>query len=162
MTKKKQIDVSWKTNSLISEQYQRTYRWLLRLKAYREGLPPSPDPTVAKDYLLSLATSCHSLRDWAKSDSEKWKIIEEYVEVDLFLKVCRDISNISKHKTLSRPSIDENIAILEARSPDQTYSIAVHFTNGTLIEAMRQSFKRAGKYDEQTFLNSLKKAKLDL
>lgn len=83
-------------------QYDRFMRWHARLKS---------EPTL--DMLLAFFLNCYALRDWLiQSEALSRAALDERINADPAMRLCRDLCNRSKHLVLNRASVDAQFAIL--------------------------------------------------
>jgi hypothetical protein len=91
------------------EQLIRTQRYLRKLRYAYQGIQDSTplfNPEDVRDDVLSLFMHCYHVKDWIKTSpelSESVKMsVEDYVNENEALKICKDLCNGSKHFKLSR------------------------------------------------------------
>jgi hypothetical protein len=99
------------------EQYDRMRRWHARLHAARRV----DDHFV--DDCYAFFTCCFHLKDWLQADTaipqEVRDAVEPYVEGNLWLRLCADLANGSKHMIVDRnprfdhPARVEKIGVLD-------------------------------------------------
>jgi len=94
-----------------------------RMIRYYERTINAVDDIDRLDFALTFFQNCFHLKEWIqimgnieeKDWEQKWKI---FISNNDEMKICRDISNISKHLKLSqKPSIDKDIAIFREYDP---------------------------------------------
>lgn len=145
MVEQKLNETSWHYRNGFKNQFERTYRWLIRLQDIQDGkfVEVRQDFSLQRDYLLAFFNCCFSIRDWVKDEPE-WSSIAILVNGDPFLMICRDIANVSKHKTLHSPSVDADFAFMTQMSPSG-HKIALAISAPKLVAAIEKAYEETGK-----------------
>jgi len=94
------------------EQYDRMQRWYTRL------FEPMTDDERRLDDFYAFPVCCYHLKDWLKADSyldsEITDQVETYVATNLWLGLCADLANASKHAQVNRtPRYDSMARVLK-------------------------------------------------
>lgn len=100
-------------------QYERMKRWDKRLSKYNGFIT---DTEHLNDFLDTLYTTCQNifyLKDWLYKDKIlDRKVLNDFVNDNKEIGICRDIANGTKHFTLDNNfSVDDNFLIMSAYDP---------------------------------------------
>jgi hypothetical protein len=96
----------------IIEQINRTERWQERLKKFLDNNENIDNQDDGVDILYSFFQNCWHIKDWIiNSNVLEREIVNDFFHCDDDLKICRDLTNGSKHFVINNPSIDKNIKI---------------------------------------------------
>ncbi len=82
------------------EQFDRINRWFNLLNDINNGIKHEKESNYYQDIVYSFFQNCHHLKDWIVNDNNNNipnKIVEEYINANLELKICADLCNGSKH-----------------------------------------------------------------
>jgi len=133
---------SWHRRDGFKNQFERTYRWLMRLQDIESGqyVQIRQDENLQRDYLLAFFNACFSIRDWVKGEAG-WDKIAARVDSDVQLLLCRDIANGSKHMTLTHPSVDANFGFATQIGPEG-HKIAFVVSSEKLVRAMEIAYEK--------------------
>ncbi len=84
-------------------QYKRIIRWSNRLNiSIQNG-----DSDEIFDFTYAFFQSCYHLRDWLVADGVATKQeMNDFIESNIELQLCRDICNATKHLQYNKPSIE--------------------------------------------------------
>lgn len=128
---------SWHYRGGVRNQFQRAYRWYVRLQNLQSGTlaPVGQDYCLLNDYLLTFFGACFALRDWARHEKDKWPLIRSIVDAHPALMLCRDIANQSKHRELNDPSIDANFLFASGYTQDEGHRPVMIVSPGKLEQA---------------------------
>lgn len=96
------------------EQFERTQRWYEILNKIRVSNAPEEQADYQVDNIYAFFMNCHHLRDWIiNSKVLDQKKVDDFRNLHIELKICRDLCNGPKHLKLDHPSIgdpsDQNI-----------------------------------------------------
>ncbi|MBN9397427.1 MAG: hypothetical protein J0H83_19420 [Candidatus Melainabacteria bacterium] len=133
---------SWHKRDGYKNQFERTYRWLVRLQDLESGqfVQVRPDHSLQRDYLLAFFNACFSIRDWVKGEAG-WHKIAARVDSDVQLLLCRDIANGSKHMTLTHPSVDADFGFATRVGPEG-HKIAFAVSSEKLVKATEIAYEK--------------------
>jgi hypothetical protein len=108
-------------------QYQSMLRWHRRV-IYAANGEKSADEF---DFLLAFFDASHRLRDWLEKTGTVTKAdLDSFIGAHAELGICRDIANGFKHYSISRPSIDEEFAIVNQYVDPSDRGRRYRFPNG--------------------------------
>lgn len=94
------------------EQFERIKRWHQRLEEIYVGREHDRSTDYYQDVLYAFFQNCFYLRDWLINSGAVSKIaIDNLINADEDMKMCRDLCNGSKHLMIRDPSIDPNIKV---------------------------------------------------
>ena len=96
-------------------QFERVHRWRIRLlEATRSK---SPD---LEDFAYAFFQNCYHLREWIeKTSSCPQSELDALMATSAPLRLCRDIANGTKHRTLQHASVDTDFSIGREYAPDE-------------------------------------------
>lgn len=96
----------------VVEQLNRTKRWSNKLNSISRSEAPAKDiDEYNKDTIYAFFQSCLHIRDWIiASYPAKKAAVDNFIESNTDLKICRDICNGSKHLNVKDHSVDPNIS----------------------------------------------------
>lgn len=119
------MGLRWSMENILGwrSQYQRMERWLGRIAA-QAGSEADHD---LLDMYLAFFLNCYSLRDWfVKSGVIAEADIDDLIQRNRQMRLCRDLCNRSKHLRISRPSTDADFSIYrEYRGPGHPHALAI-------------------------------------
>lgn len=104
------MGLRWSMENILGwrSQYQRMERWLTRI-AMHAGNEADHD---LLDTYLAFFLNCYSLRDWfVKSETIAAADIDDLIQKNRRMRLCRDLCNRSKHLRISKPSTDADFSI---------------------------------------------------
>lgn len=101
------------------------YGQLERIERFKERAINAENEDDSLDFSLAFFQSCYHLREWIPTfeqiDSADWnKKWEKFINANDCMKYCRDLCNISKHMTITKASITENVVITRNFEEDET------------------------------------------
>src|SRR5262249_11565420 len=105
------MGLRWSAENILSwrSQHDRLKRWSRRLHEFGD------DGSFQErlDFFLAFFLNCYALRDWfINSNSISQIELDNLIQSNEAMRLCRDICNRSKHLTLNRPaSTDPNFSI---------------------------------------------------
>lgn len=96
----------------VIEQLNRTKRWHEKIKLILVSeLPTKEIDENNRDIIYAFFQNCYHIKDWVISSFPlKKSAVEEFIQSNNDLKICRDICNGSKHLKLNNYSVDPNIS----------------------------------------------------
>jgi len=108
---------------------------LQRMERFQKRAMNAKNEDDSLDFSLAFFQSCYHLREWIqtfeKIDPEDWnQKWEEFINTNVCMKYCRDLCNISKHMTINKASVTENVVI--TRNFEEDGSDTGRFTGWTL------------------------------
>ena len=135
-------ELSWHYKDGFKNQYKRLVRWHGRVHDAAQGRLVSSrlDHSLERDFVLTFCGACFALRDWVKTEPQ-WASVKLLVDTDPFIMICRDIANVSKHKEITRPSIDGDFAFGTMITPGG-HRLALAISPGKLVEAIKNSYEK--------------------
>lgn len=107
------VQLSAHTYNGLENQYQRMIRF------YKRAIN-STDSIDELDFLTAFFQNCFHLKDWLiiyDVDAEIKTKVNNLINSNDELKMCRDICNGMKHLRLTNPSIDNNFAFFKEYDP---------------------------------------------
>jgi len=123
----------------INEQFLRVKRWYKRLEEISNGREDTRESDYYEDVLYAFFQNCFHLKDWAINSGALSKdIINDFIESNTDMKICRDLCNGSKHLVINNPSIDSNVSVNRRK-----YSISI---GGGPTKIEIHYFVRTGNY----------------
>ena len=94
-------------------QYQRMLRWHEKFKATSPGDFENPNIREQHEILFTCFQNIFILKDWLQqSGSISKEELNNYIDQNLELQLCRDICNGTKHLNLTNASVDEDFTII--------------------------------------------------
>jgi len=95
------------------EQFERTKRWHNRLRETISKTEHDREADYYEDLVYAFFQNCFHLKDWMLNSGDiiDPKDVNDFIESHDEMKICRDLCNISKHLSISKPSIDPNTKI---------------------------------------------------
>ena len=102
-------------NKKYLEQIRRTKRWYERFEKIYLDTKKQYDNTYYEDVIYVFFQNCYHLKDWLKkSNAINGKRIDDFIDTNEDMKICRDLCNASKHLIpLRDPSIDKNLKLMK-------------------------------------------------
>lgn len=111
------MGLRWSAENILSwrSQHDRVKRWSHRLNKFGDA----GSFQERLDFFLAFFLNCYALRDWfINSNSISQREMDDLIQSDEAMRLCRDICNRSKHLTLNRPaSTEPNFSIGREYSP---------------------------------------------
>jgi len=101
----------WSAEELFGwrSQLDRIKRWQLRLLNLTSEQKSQQDEL---DIYLAFFVACYSMRDWLVASSPlDANVIDKEIAASEHMRLCRDICNRSKHKIITKYSIDPDFSI---------------------------------------------------
>lgn len=90
------------------EQFERVKRWHETLNKIKVSNSPEKETDYQVDCIYAFYMNCYHLKDWLiNSDAITNKEANDFIEKNLELKICRDLTNGAKHLKLNNPSLKE-------------------------------------------------------
>lgn len=103
-------------------QYERVIRWHQRVVEYPPTDASSAEANEYLDYLLAFFMNCYSFRDWFINSHDLTPMqIQDFktlFQENIYLQLCRDICNGTKHLNYKKPSLDASPSIVRNFVPD--------------------------------------------
>lgn len=102
-------------------QYNRMMRWVKRMESLHKLEYQSEMKTHDYyDTLYACFQNIFMLKDWLIEDTELTKSdLNQFVNSNLEIGICRDICNGTKHFNVSNPSVSDNFGIVREFNPLQ-------------------------------------------
>lgn len=95
-----------------NEQFFRVKRWHRRLEEINNGKIHDRESDYYEDILYAFFQNCYHLKDWIINSGALAKdVIDNFINSNTDLMICRDLCNGSKHLKINNPSIDKNIIV---------------------------------------------------
>jgi hypothetical protein len=99
-------------------QYHRMIRWYEKFKATNPGDFENPKIDEAHDLLFTCFQNIFILKDWLYHNASIPKeVLNDFIEQNIELQVCRDIGNGTKHFELKQASLDNDFTIIREYEP---------------------------------------------
>ncbi len=99
-------------------QYRRMIRWYNKFLATNPGDFEDPNIEDAHDTMFACFQNIFILKDWLHHGASiPKKVLNDYIEANVELKVCRDICNGTKHFNIKDASIDNDFTIIREFEP---------------------------------------------
>lgn len=117
-------DLSAHRNSGWKGQYARIIRWIDRFKEieYRERLN-SDKSHIYFDTLYSCFQNIFMLKDWLLCNTSlKKQELNDFINNNIEIGICRDISNGTKHFDINHPSVSEHFGIINEFNPMSSFN----------------------------------------
>lgn len=98
MSRKVERELPW--------SWHRSPRWrghLDRVRRWHDRLMVATRPVDVEDFSYAFFQACHSLWDWLPEGEFPPDQVSQFVNNSIELRLCRDLSNMTKHFELSRP-----------------------------------------------------------
>lgn len=113
-------------------QYRRMIRWYEKLKQSNPGNFESSDIFEHHDILYACFQNIFFLKDWLIHDANLTsKAVNDFVNENLELQLCRDICNGTKHFNLNNASVEADFTIIREYNPfhkqlkEQPYNVII-------------------------------------
>jgi hypothetical protein len=104
-----------------NEQFFRVKRWQERLKEISIGRADTRASDYYEDILYAFFQNCFHLKDWiVNSGALSKNVVEDFINSNTDMKICRDLCNGSKHLIINNPSIGKNVSIVR-----RDYSLSI-------------------------------------
>lgn len=124
-------------------------QYALMMRYYERALE-TDDKTDELDFWIAFFQNCFYIKDWIvnekrNEDSSLRKKLNEFINNNYEMQVCRDLCNGTKHLVISNESIDKHIAIFHEYNPWHKLDDSEKISWNAFVNGERRSMSSLAK-----------------
>jgi len=135
-------------------QYYRMRRWFEKFQKTQPGNFEDPQINEEHDILYACFQNIFYMKDWLHHSAKISKAeLNNFININLELKICRDICNGTKHFNLNSASVDDDFTIIREYNPfhkilEQDECHLIILTGGHKFELKHLAWQCINLWDE--------------